>query len=418
MRYWLMLLLVAGTTMAAAVDGLPAVVQKDSVTVYSKPAFTAPTVATLGRRDKVEIATQQGLWYEVALHSGARGYLRVNEVRIADASATHTQDTMRILLTGKSGTGRVTETAGVRGLDESDLRSAAFDGAQLAQMEDLRVSAQAAAHYAAQHGWSATRIPWRSEAPPSHGDVAQTDARKGVSVARGLLSSFGHSRLGSMLGAGANAIPKSDAEITAEETALGPLIAGRVLGARPLWANAKAQHRVNVVGRWLASQTSQPNLPWTFGIIDSAEYNAFAAPGGYIMVTRGLYQLCSNDQELAAVLGHEITHVMQRDHYEVIRKQGLMSTAENMVSEQIHTGRPRRQPGPRVCGKEWCEHSAHKTGPQCRIPCRRERTAVSGSRRDEPAGPVFDPAEDVGHGQRVGQTGVTVRNPSATGCSS
>lgn len=338
MRYWLMLLLVAGTVMAAALDGLPAIVQKDSVTVYSQPAFSAPTIATLGRRDSVEIAKQQGLWYEVALHNGAHGYLRVNDVRIADASATHSASTMHILLTGKSGTGRVTETAGVRGLNESDLRSAAYDGAQLAKMEHNRVSPQAAARYAAKHGWSATQIPWRGEAAVSHGNVAQADARKGASVASRLLGAFGHGRIGSMVDKSQEAIPKSDAEVRAEEVALGPLIAGRVLGARPLWANAQAQHRVNVIGRWLASQTSQPDLPWTFGVIDSPEYNAFAAPGGYIMVTRGLYQLVSNDQELAAVLGHEITHVVQRDHYEVIRKQGMMSTAKDMVSNEIHTG--------------------------------------------------------------------------------
>jgi predicted Zn-dependent protease len=123
-----------------------------------------------------------------------------------------------------------------------------------------------------------------------------------------------------------------------EELSLGPLIAGRVLGARPLWANAEAQHRVNVIGRWLASQTSRADLPWTFGVIDTPEFNAFAAPGGYILVTRGLYQLVDGDQELAAVLGHEITHVVQRDQYNVIRKQQMMSAAESVVSSQISTG--------------------------------------------------------------------------------
>ena len=58
-------------------------------------------------------------------------------------------------------------------------------------------------------------------------------------------------------------------------------------------------------------------------MIDSPEINAFAAPGGYVLVTRGLYQLvdANDDGELAAVLAHELSHVVQRDHYEVIRKQ-------------------------------------------------------------------------------------------------
>lgn len=339
MRFLLALLFMGSAAAAAALasGSLPAVVHKASVTVHSKPDFAAPAIATLKLKDPVKIVDQQGLWYQVALPDKAHGYLRVNEVRLVDAGATKSADTMHILLTGKSGTGRVTETAGVRGLGESELRSAAFDGAQLAKMESERVSPQDAARYAAAHGWIRTQVPWPGEAPPSHGNVSAAKVHKGASIARGLLSSFGHGHLASALGQSEQVVPKSDAEVTAEEVALGPLIAGRVLGARPLWDNPEAQHRVNVIGRWMASQTSQPDLPWTFGIIDSPEYNAFAAPGGYIMVTRGLYQIISNDEELAAVLGHEITHVVQRDHYEVIRKQGLMASAGNMVSEQVHT---------------------------------------------------------------------------------
>src|SRR3546814_4416861 len=71
----------------------------------------------------------------------------------------------------------------------------------------------------------------------------------------------------------------------------------------------------------MASQTTRPDLPWTFGVIDSPEINAFAAPGGYVMVTRGMYELLANDAEVAAVLGHETSHVVQRDHYNVIHKQ-------------------------------------------------------------------------------------------------
>src|SRR3546814_1683092 len=66
---------------------------------------------------------------------------------------------------------------------------------------------------------------------------------------------------------------------------------------------------------WLASQTTRPELPWSFGVIDSPEVNAFAVPGGYVLVTRGLYELLADDAEVAAVLGHEIGHVVQRDHY-------------------------------------------------------------------------------------------------------
>lgn len=338
MRYLIMLLLVAGAAMAAGVAGLPAVVHKASVAVHSAPDFDASIVTTLKRDAPVTVAGQDGLWYQLALDGGATGYVRVNEIRVAHSSAAGSDDTMHILLTGQSGRGRISETAGVRGIDESDLRSAAFDATQLAQMESHRVSPQAAADYAANHGLTSTPIAWEGEAAPVRGDVAQADARKGTSVARGLFGSISRGMLGSVLGVAEEAIPKSEAELAAEELALGPLIAGRVLGARPLWADADAQRRVNLVGRWLASQTSRPDLPWAFGVIDSPEYNAFAAPGGYVLVTRGLYQLVDSDAELAAVLGHEINHVVQRDHYEVIRKQGLMAGVKDLASSQIHTG--------------------------------------------------------------------------------
>src|SRR3546814_11805795 len=93
----------------------------------------------------------------------------------------------------------------------------------------------------------------------------------------------------------------------------------------------------------MASQTTRPDLPWTFGVIDSPEINAFAAPGGYVMVTRGMYELLANDAEVAAVLGHEISHVVQRDHYNVIHKQHVTRRGIHAAAGQVSTGhRPER----------------------------------------------------------------------------
>ena len=141
----------------------------------------------------------------------------------------------------------------------------------------------------------------------------------------------------STISGASKAIPKSEDELAEEELALGPEITGRILGARPLWNDADAQRRVNLVGRWVASQTSRPELPWTFGVIDTPEVNAFAAPGGYILVTRGLYELLSSDSELAAALGHEISHCVQRDHYNVIRKQEMADAGKERRAERQPT---------------------------------------------------------------------------------
>ena len=73
-------------------------------------------------------------------------------------------------------------------------------------------------------------------------------------------------------------------------------------------------------------------------MIDTPEVNAFAAPGGYILVTRGLYELLSSDSELAAVLGHEISHCVQRDHYNVIRKQELATAGKDRALRGVDAG--------------------------------------------------------------------------------
>jgi predicted Zn-dependent protease len=105
-----------------------------------------------------------------------------------------------------------------------------------------------------------------------------------------------------------------------EEIDLGTGIAANLLGAAPLLPNPEMQRYVNRVGQWLALQTERPTLPWRFGVLDSANVNAFATPGGYIFVTSGLMQRLNNESELAGVLSHEIAHVLQRHHVQAIRK--------------------------------------------------------------------------------------------------
>ena len=245
---------------------------------------------------------------------------------------------VRVLMGGKAGQGRVTETAGVRGIEESDLKSAAFDRTQLDGMIAQRVDGSAAAAYAGERGWQATSVAYDGEARRGKATAESTSSMAASAKAvGGLFGSLG-GEVGSMLGGAAKAMPKSEDELAAEELALGPESTGRILGARPLWGYADAQRRVNVVGRWVAAQTSRPDLPWTFGVIDTPEVNAFAAPGGFILITRGLYELLSSDSELTAALGHEITHCVQRDHYKVIRKQELAAAGKERALRDVKSG--------------------------------------------------------------------------------
>jgi predicted Zn-dependent protease len=112
-----------------------------------------------------------------------------------------------------------------------------------------------------------------------------------------------------------------------DEIAIGRDLAGQTLGAANLVNDPAVQRYVNRVGRWIASQSERPDLPWRFGVINTASINAFAAPGGYILVTRGLYELLDDESQLAGILGHEIGHVVRKHHIAAMQQGGLLSAA-------------------------------------------------------------------------------------------
>ena len=79
-----------------------------------------------------------------------------------------------------------------------------------------------------------------------------------------------------------------------------------------VYDNAALQRYVNEVGQRLAQKSHRSNLEYHFTVVDSPEINAFALPGGYIYITRGIMAYLNSEAELAAVLGHEIGHVTAR----------------------------------------------------------------------------------------------------------
>ncbi len=137
--------------------------------------------------------------------------------------------------------------------------------------------------------------------------------------------------LGKLFGAGKDLATAAGGMDEKEEVAVGREVAGRLLGAAPLVADAELQAYVNRVGRWVASQTERPDLPWHFGVIDSPTINAFAAPGGYVLLTRGLYDILDNEAQLAGVLGHEIGHVVRRHHIAVMQKSAAISAGAQIA---------------------------------------------------------------------------------------
>jgi predicted Zn-dependent protease len=106
-----------------------------------------------------------------------------------------------------------------------------------------------------------------------------------------------------------------------EEIKLGGDLAGMLLGAAPLVDDPTKQAYVNRLGRWLALHSERPGLPWKFGIVESDDFNAFSTPGGYVLITRGLFDGMRSESELAGVLGHEVAHVVRKHHLAALQKR-------------------------------------------------------------------------------------------------
>lgn len=106
-----------------------------------------------------------------------------------------------------------------------------------------------------------------------------------------------------------------------EEQSLGQSIALQVVArSGGLYEQPDLVRYVNLVGRAVAATSDRPNLNYRFAILNDQTINAFATPGGYIFVTRGLLKQVKNEAELAAVLGHEIGHVSQKHMLAIIQR--------------------------------------------------------------------------------------------------
>jgi predicted Zn-dependent protease len=98
----------------------------------------------------------------------------------------------------------------------------------------------------------------------------------------------------------------------AQEIQMGQQAAQEVAQQLGLVENQGLQQYVQEVGGRLARDSERPNLPWSFRVVDDPTPNAFALPGGFIFLTRGMMDVMDSEAELAAVLGHEIGHVTAR----------------------------------------------------------------------------------------------------------
>jgi predicted Zn-dependent protease len=120
-----------------------------------------------------------------------------------------------------------------------------------------------------------------------------------------------------------------------EEYYVGRAVAARVLATYPLCQDRQLTLYVNEVGQTVARKSSRPNTykGYHFAVLETSEPNAFACPGGTIFITRGLLKTCGNEDELAAVLAHEVAHVANQDGVNSISKARWSSVLTTMGTE-------------------------------------------------------------------------------------
>ncbi len=113
------------------------------------------------------------------------------------------------------------------------------------------------------------------------------------------------------------------------EIKFGRELSARILGNYRLLDDEKIHRYVNLVGRALAMYGGRAEIKYYFAVLDSDEINAFAAPGGYIFITKGALKKMDSEAQLAAVLGHEIAHILKRH---VVRELNIKGDDGSAVS--------------------------------------------------------------------------------------
>lgn len=122
-------------------------------------------------------------------------------------------------------------------------------------------------------------------------------------------------------GAGAAGVTGCASVSQEQEVQMGAQYAQQINQQLPLVRDPEVNRYINVLGDSLARVTPRSDLEWRFFIVDSPEVNAFAVPGGFIYVNRGLIERAENMSEVAGVIGHEIGHVVKRHSIKQMEQQ-------------------------------------------------------------------------------------------------
>jgi predicted Zn-dependent protease len=116
-----------------------------------------------------------------------------------------------------------------------------------------------------------------------------------------------------------------------QEAALGEQTAAEIASQLPIVADPAVTAYLEELGAALAGATERPEIAWRFHLVNSGDVNAFAVPGGYVYVNRGLVERAQSLRELAGVLGHEVNHVALRHSAEQLESQTRTQVGVGLV---------------------------------------------------------------------------------------
>ena len=116
---------------------------------------------------------------------------------------------------------------------------------------------------------------------------------------------------------------------TEKEIDFGRGVAAKILGKYPILKDQEKVNYVSQIGTGISAQLGRPELRYYFGILDTEDINAYAAPGGYIFVTTGALELMRNEAQLAGVLAHELAHIDQKH---IVKQLNLQSSDRSLTS--------------------------------------------------------------------------------------
>ena len=137
---------------------------------------------------------------------------------------------------------------------------------------------------------------------------------------------------GAALGGAAGRAVEASSLSESDEQAMGESVAMTVTTAYPVDRDKQLNQYVTLVGLTLANASAHPDANWLFAVVDTNDVNAFSGPGGYVLLTRGLIRDLKDESELAGVIAHEMSHVLEKHGLKAAKRAGVTAAGADAFS--------------------------------------------------------------------------------------